>query len=62
VKTTGVGGLRGYDAGKKVSGRKRHILVDTQGLVLKARVHSFAPCHADGSWKERFPGLGKVGE
>jgi putative transposase len=35
VKTTGVGGdQRGYDGGKKVKGRKRHLLVDTQGLVL----------------------------
>jgi putative transposase len=41
VKTTGVGGeQRGYDGAKKVKGRKRHLLVDTQGLVLKARVHS----------------------
>ena len=41
VKTTGVGGeQRGYDGGKKVKGRKRHVLVDTQGLVLKVRVHS----------------------
>jgi putative transposase len=41
VKTTGVGGgQRGYDGGKKVKGRKRHLLVDTQGLVVKARVHS----------------------
>jgi putative transposase len=41
VKSTGVGGKeRGYDGGKKVKGRKRHILVDTQGLVLKAKVHS----------------------
>jgi putative transposase len=42
VKTTGVGGEeRGYDGGKKVKGLKRHVLVDTtQGLVLKARVHS----------------------
>jgi putative transposase len=40
VKTTGVGGeQRGYDGGKKVKGRKRHLLVDTQGLVLKAKVH-----------------------
>ncbi len=39
VKTTGVGAERGYDAGKKVKGRKRHLLVDTQGLVLKAKVH-----------------------
>jgi transposase len=41
VKTTGVGGeARGYDGGKKVMGRKRHLLVDTQGLVLKAKVHN----------------------
>ncbi len=41
VKTTGVGGKeRGYDGGKKVKGRKRHLLVDTQGLVLEVRVHS----------------------
>jgi len=39
VKTTGVGGKRGYDGGKKVKGRKRHLLVDTEGLVLKAKVH-----------------------
>jgi putative transposase len=31
---------RGYDSGKKVKGRKRHVLVDTQGMVLKGRVHS----------------------
>ena len=37
VKTTGVGGeARGYDGGKKVRGRKRHLLVDTERLVLKA--------------------------
>ena len=37
VKTTGVGGEeeRGYDGAKKVKGRKRHLLVDTQGLVLE---------------------------
>lgn len=41
VKTTGVGGeQRGYDGGKKVKGGKRHLLVDTQRLVLKAKVHS----------------------
>jgi putative transposase len=39
AKTTGVGGeARGYDGGKKVRGRKRHLLVDTEGLVLKAKV------------------------
>jgi putative transposase len=41
VKTTGVGGEeRGYDGAKKIKGRKRHLLVDTQGLVLEVRVHS----------------------
>lgn len=34
VKTTEVGGERGFDGGKKVTGRKRHILVDTLGLLL----------------------------
>jgi putative transposase len=34
VKTTEIGGLKGFDAGKKVKGRKRHILVDTPGLVI----------------------------
>jgi transposase len=41
VKSTAVGGeQRGYDGGKKVKGRKRHILVDTEGFVLKAKIHS----------------------
>src|ERR687890_844684 len=41
VKTTGVGGEeRGYNGGKKVKGRKRHLLVDTEGFVLKAKVMS----------------------
>jgi putative transposase len=40
VKTTEQGGLRGYDAGKKVSGRKRHLLVDTMGLLLLVVVHA----------------------
>ena len=39
VKTTEVGGECGYDAGKKIKGRKRHILVDTMGLVLMVVVH-----------------------
>ena len=39
VKTTEVGGpKRGYDGGKKVKGRKRHLLVDSQGLLLKVKV------------------------
>jgi putative transposase len=49
AKTTGVGGeQRGYDGGKKVRGRKRHILVDTEGLVLKAKVHSAKVPDQDG--------------
>ena len=42
VKTTAVGGVRGYDGAKKLSGRKRHLLVDTEGLVLRAVVHTAA--------------------
>lgn len=34
VKMTEQGGERGYDAGKKISGRKRHLLVDTNGLPV----------------------------
>jgi len=48
VKSTGVGGERGYDSGKKVKGRKRHLLVDTQGLVLKAKVHPANVMDRDG--------------
>jgi putative transposase len=49
VKTTGVGGEeRGYDGGKKIRGRKRHLLVDTEGLVLKAKVHSAKVPDQDG--------------
>jgi putative transposase len=39
VKTTGVGGERGYDGAKQIKGRKRHLLVDTAGLVLAVHVH-----------------------
>ena len=49
AKTSGVGGEhRGYDGGKKVRGRKRHLLVDTEGLVLKAKVHSAKVPDQDG--------------
>jgi putative transposase len=45
VKTTGIGGeQRGYDPGKKVKGRKRHLLVDTQGLVLSKRRFTRPAC------------------
>lgn len=39
VKTTESGGIRGYDAGKKIKGRKRHAMVDTDGRALKLHVH-----------------------
>lgn len=39
----------GYDAGKKTKGRKRHLLTDTQGLVLEALVHSAAIQDRDGA-------------
>ena len=49
AKTTGVGGeQRGYDGHKKGRGRKRHLLVDTEGLVLKAKVHSAKVPDQDG--------------
>jgi len=49
TKTSGVGGeQRGYDGNKKVRGRKRHLLVDTEGLVLKAKVHSAKVPDQDG--------------
>jgi transposase len=40
VKTTEAGGPRGYDAGKKIKGRKRHIVTDTLGLLVGAIVHA----------------------
>ena len=49
AKTTGVGGeQRGFDEGKKVRGRKRYILMDTEGLVVEARVHSVKVPDQDG--------------
>jgi putative transposase len=39
VKTTEQGGPQGFDGAKKIKGRKRHLLVDTEGLVLKVVVH-----------------------
>lgn len=49
AKTTGVGGeQRGFDGGKMVRGRKRHLLVDTEGLVVEARVHSAKVPDQDG--------------
>jgi putative transposase len=42
VKSTEVGGERGYDGGKKITGRKRHVVVDTLGLLLAVVVTSAA--------------------
>ena len=66
VKTTGVGGLRGYDGGKQVKGRKRHLLVDTEGLVLRAVVHPASIMDRDGvklvlrAGRNQFPRLQHV--
>jgi len=49
AKTTESGGPRGYDAGKKVKGRKRHIMTDTDGRLLTAVVHSAALQDRDGA-------------
>jgi putative transposase len=63
VKTTEQGGERGYDAGKKVTGRKRPILVDTLGLLLCVIVHKARVQDRDGARtvfqiiKGRFPRL-----
>lgn len=64
AKTTGVGGkARGFDGGKKVRGRKRHHLVDTEGLVIEARIHSAKILDRDGirlllePVKDRLPRL-----
>ena len=39
VKTTMLGGLRGFDGNKKINGRKRHLAVDTQGNIIDCLVH-----------------------
>ena len=66
VKTTEAGGVRGYDAGKKVKGRKRHILTDTNGLLVGAVVHAADVQDRDGapavlaSIRKPFPWLRHV--
>lgn len=66
VKTTEMGGPRGYDAGKKVKGRKRHILVDVLGLVLVVLVLAADIQDRDGGWKvlsamhAAYPSITKV--
>jgi transposase len=54
VKTTESGSIRGYGAGKKIKGRKRHIIVDTLGLMVGLTVHS-----ADIQGRDRAPDLPK---
>jgi transposase len=49
VKTTEAGGPRGFDAAKKIKGRKRHILTDTTGLLVGAEVHSADMQDRDGA-------------
>ena len=49
VKTTQVRGIRGYDSGKMVKGRKRHILVDTLGLLLAVVVTAASVSDAAGA-------------
>lgn len=66
VKTTEAGGPRGFDSGKKIKGRKRHLLVDTLGLVLCVVVHSAQVQDRDGARllferiRTRFPRLSLV--
>jgi transposase len=66
VKTTEAGGPRGYDAGKKIKGRKRHVLTDTNGLLVAAIVHEADLQDRDGavpllaSIRKPFPWLRHV--
>jgi putative transposase len=68
VKSTGVGGPeRGYDGAKRLAGRKRHLLVDTNGLVLGVHVHAANLHDRDGAQrlltdtlKEELPRLAIV--
>ena len=67
-KRSGVGGpQRSYDGAKRLSGRKRHLLVDTNGLVLGAQVHAASLHDRDGGQRllndelaEKLPRLGVV--
>jgi putative transposase len=49
VRTASQPGVRGYDAGKKITGRKRHILVDTQGNILALKVTTADVQDRDGA-------------
>jgi putative transposase len=66
AKTTEKGGVRGYDGGKKINGRKRHLLVDTEGLLMGITVHEASLADRDGARLllgkvgNRFPRMEKV--
>jgi transposase len=66
VLTTESGGPRGIDAGKRIKGRKRHIVTDTQGFLLAVRVHEAHIQDPHGAvallqdLRRRFPGLSHV--
>jgi putative transposase len=49
VKTTESDGPRGFDAGKRIKGRKRHIVTDTLGLMVGAVVHPAGVQDRDGA-------------
>ncbi len=49
VKTTEAGGPRGFDAGKKIKGRKRHLLTDTAGILIAGIVHEASIQDRDGA-------------
>ena len=49
VKTTEIGGERGFDMGKNIKGRKRHIVVDTMGLLLAVVVTAASVQDRDGA-------------
>jgi putative transposase len=58
ARTGGAGGGRGYDGGKRISGRKRRLVVDAQGFVLAARVHA-ADQHDRRAAEDLLDGLGE---
>ncbi|MEV4311297.1 transposase [Actinocrispum sp. NPDC049592] len=52
--------IRGYDGGKKIDGRKRHIAIDTQGLLLVVLVTAASNQDPAGGWPSgRCPGSAK---
>jgi transposase len=66
VPTTESGGPRGFDAGKRIKGRKRHIVTDTNGLLLAVQVHQANIQDPHGAvpllreLRRRFPELGYI--